>query len=992
LSENLNINRLPLNVLDNIDPDENLLNEIFKTIDSPDQSEYFSIDRYNSTFNLGTEDNLNIFHCNVCSINANGEYFFSVMNSLYKKPDIFCITETWLNETTVDTTSFLNFNSFHTPRPGTGRGGGVSIFINEQLTAIEVKELCIANETIESCVVKVNYDSEEIYIFAVYRPFSDVVDNFTAKLVEMLNSNHIANKNVILLGDMNINLLVQGSVPINGFVNEMHALNFHPTITKPTRFAVGDSNASPSLLDHIWLNFLTKTTSGILSTDISDHCPTFINIPRLKNDSPDKFKITFHDHSHHNFELFLHELYGLEWGLVLAGDANEQAVCFNNIINKLYNKCFPIKTKYVSIKRLEKPWLTSSIIKSIKTKSYYFKLVRLGVISQEFNKLYKNKLTTIVRLARQNYYKEIFENSKNNLKKTWSTIQSLLCRKSRANSIKSILIDGVAVSDEQNVADEFNKFFTSVGIDLDNNIPKSNESPLKYITANLQSSFFVSPVTPSEIENIIGNLKKSSSNKDVLPMKILSKARNILSVPISNLINSSFCSGIFPDFLKVASVIPIFKCGAREDVSNYRPIAILPPLSKIYEKCMTNRLMDYFVKFALLSPSQFGFQKRKSTSDAVLNFVEYIYSCLNSKSHALSIFIDLRKAYDTVNHNILLRKLYKYGIRGLPLKWFESYLRNRKQYVRVGSSCSSILNTSIGLPQGSVVSPLLFLVYINDLPNVSKIFKYILFADDTTLTVNNKIYTDLITLTNIELSKITLWTVTNRLSLNVGKTFAMLFTNRVFDVSDSPVLFNGSEVDVCNRGKFLGVVIDDRLRYSNHIEMLGKKISKSIGIIYKLKNTVPTSILINLYYTLVYPYLLYCNVIWGNTFICHLQPLIILQKKIIRIITGSNYLDPTTPLFYKTKILKLNDINNYMLALYTFKRRAENNVSYPDHNYATRQRNDILPMFQRLSVTQHSPTFSAPHVFNSLPDEVKNSESLYRFKKAVKNYFIGRYY
>ena len=289
--------------------------------------------------------------------------------------------------------------------------------------------------------------------------------------------------------------------------------------------------------------------------------------------------------------------------------------------------------------------------------------------------------------------------------------------------------------------------------------------------------------------------------------------------------------------------------------------------------------MNYLNKYSLISCHQFGFQKGISTIDAILKLTEFIYRSLNKKLHTISVFVDLKKTFDTVNHDILLRKLSCYGIRGIPLGLIKNYLNTRSQCVKIGSVSSGYKTINIGVPQGSIMGPLLFLLYINDLPNVSSVLSSVLFADDTTLFASDICHYRLIESFNSELEKVAMWTKANMLSLNVNKTFAVSFTNREPGDCFHMLFFDGEQVQFNTSGKFLGLIIDSSLNFRDHISMIYNKISKTIGIFYRLKQIVPDYILLNLYYTFIYPYLLYCNVIWGGTHITVLAPLRILQKK-----------------------------------------------------------------------------------------------------------------
>ena len=331
------------------------------------------------------------------------------------------------------------------------------------------------------------------------------------------------------------------------------------------------------------------------------------------------------------------------------------------------------------------------------------------------------------------------------------------------------------------------------------------------------------------------------------------------------------------------------------------PLSGLPTLSKIFEKAISSRLLNFINKHSIISNKQFGFQKNKSTSDAILSMIEYIYSSLNDRKTSISVFIDLKKAFDTVNHSILLRKLNCYGIRGLPLELLASYLSDRKQCVKVGDAISNYQTVNIGVPQGSVLAPLLFILYINDLP-VSTKLNTVLFADDSTIYGSSSDATAFFDEFNTELSKIFEWTCVNRLSLNVSKTYAMLFSNRNLLNSESHnIKLDDQVIEFLENGNFLGVTIDTKLNFSYHIKNICIKLSKTIGLFYKLRFDVPRVNLIKLYYSLFYPYLLYCNKIWGGTYDSHLKPVLLLQKKIIRIIMGEGYLSHTCTLFFQAK-------------------------------------------------------------------------------------------
>ena len=336
-----------------------------------------------------------------------------------------------------------------------------------------------------------------------------------------------------------------------------------------------------------------------------------------------------------------------------------------------------------------------------------------------------------------------------------------------------------------------------------------------------------------------------------------------MAEPLSVIINDSFTSGIFPDLLKRAIVVPIHKSGSKCHSNNYRPICVLPLVSKIFEKCFSARLVNYLSGFNIISSQQFGFQKSICTADAILDFVEFAYTALNQKEHSFGIFIDMRKAFDTVSHDILLKKLYKYGIRGAPHKWLASYLHNRTQRVKVGTALSGARLVTCGVPQGSVLGPLLFLLYVNDMTNVFDGAHFTLFADDTTVACSDASYSTLIENANLGLSKLYDWTVNNRLSLNESKTAAILLSNRKHAVEVPSILcINGVQIDFVGSARFLGIELDTNLTFKYHVQHICSKLSKTTGILYRICKFIPQDALIKLYYEIIYPYC-YMELLYG---------------------------------------------------------------------------------------------------------------------------------
>ena len=977
------------NVLPAVDPDDNFLNSVIGDLGTTNKSKYYSIDEYNSTFN-STTLHADFMTYNARSYNKNKDPFIAMLKSLSKMPEIIVLTETWLTPDETDQHLLDGYTEYHTARP-TGRGGGVSLLCWDTIGTTHIPELSICSDTIESCVVEINFEKEKFIVFALYRPHSDTIENFNGKLLEMLLSDRLRGMSVVLLGDVKVDLLKQESLHIASFIDIMQSVSFIPLISIATRFPPAGSQIAPSLLDHIWLNKLCTVSSGVICMDNTDHCPTFVKVP-LEVANSDTIKLTFRIHNRNSINNLKQKVNTLVANIDHEGDVDYATSKFISDLNNLYRECFPLTTKYVSSKRLRKPWISSGIINSIKTKSRYFKLYKQGIIDEQLNRKYRNCLNATIRQAKKNYYVNTFNSCQSNIKKTWELIKHLLSKKSKSSTIRNIIVNNSEISENSEIAEHLNNYFADIPRILNNQIATSNTNPYDSVKVNQTTSAFFYPVSACEVETIIQNLKNTSNRINEIPVKLLKELASIISGCVANLVNASICSGIFPECLKYAKIVPIHKKGDPKNMSNYRPIALLPTISKIFEKCISTRLLHFFTKSDSIFPRQFGFLKGRSTADAFLALVEYIYNCLNNKEHCIGIFIDLTKAFDTVNHGILLGKLERYGVRGLPLRLLSSYLKDRKHSVTINGYCSSQRIINVGVPQGSILGPWLFLIYINDLPNISSIFWSILYADDTTLLANDSNYSNLVHSINNELSKLHQWTTSNRLSISLDKTYSMLFTNREGCIENEQIYLNNEMVKNKTSEDFLGLIIDNKLKFETHILGVCKKLSRTAGLLFKLKSYVPCKVLVNLYYSLVYPYLVYANLVWGGICSEHLMPLVTLQKRILRIINNSEFLAHTNPLFKKNNILKLSDVHNFILAQYMFKRKQCNDVMFQRiHEYDTRGGDDAQQAFQRLTQTQRSVYFVGPQIWNSLPNYIRESDSLKVFRKQLKRYYTSKH-
>uniref|UniRef100_A0A3Q3QIR5 Reverse transcriptase domain-containing protein n=1 Tax=Monopterus albus TaxID=43700 RepID=A0A3Q3QIR5_MONAL len=405
-----------------------------------------------------------------------------------------------------------------------------------------------------------------------------------------------------------------------------------------------------------------------------------------------------------------------------------------------------------------------------------------------------------------------------------------------------------------------------------------------------QHSMFLKPIEEKEVRYIINKCDKSSTDSDGINMTIIKSVIEGCSRPLTYIFNLSFQKGKFPNCMKTAKVIPLYKCGDRHNITNYRPISLLSQFSKILEKLFNARLDKFLDKHKILTEKQYGFRSNRSTVLAITEFVEGVTSAWDNKKHTLGIFIDFQKAFDTINFEILLDKLERYGIRGLVLKWIKSYLSNRRQFVSLGGHQSDFLDIVCGVPQGSVLGPKLFILYINDICYVSELLNFVLFADDTTVWASGEDLQQLLGLITLELDKVKKWCDRNKLSLNLKKTKFILFGYGRLN-HQIQVRVGDANIGRVYETKFLGINIDDKICWKPHIKYIHNKLAKSISILARVKNIVDWKSLHILYCSMFVPYLDYCVECWGNTYKSALWPLFILQKRAIRIVHGLGYRD-----------------------------------------------------------------------------------------------------
>ena len=797
-----------------------------------------------------------------------------------KYPDIILLCETWHSKNS-PVPEIKGYRSVHKYREHK-KGGGVAILISENLKYKPRPDLELTSEVFEHCIVEVKLKTENIICCSGYRAPNTDVELFLKEYGKLAENINKVNKTKTVIGiDHNLDLLNYAKHrPTREFVCINEKNNLVPGITRPTRI----TNTSATLIDNIFVTdtYVPMIRSQIIIDDISDHLPTCVILENINIGTKERKRITTRIMSKNSISLIRNELRDVNWASYISNccsDSENVNTVFNCIHSKIcasINKYAPLKERIVKIKKFKsESWITKGIKRSsIVLKNLYKKTLSTGCDDSMCKTyiMYRNCFNRVKRTCKMQYFQGKCNQYKNNTKKLWELINKSIGKTSNKNCvIDKIKVGNVEHVEPVEIANDLCKYYSNIGESLANSIPTPKYDSrfyLKKITPS-PKSLYVSPTTKQEIINIINNLpNKNSSGHDNINNILLKNIKNEIAVPLERVFNVSLEQGIFPNIMKKAEVIPLYKGKERDLCMNYRPISLLLTISKILEKLMYKRTYEFLNGNNLFYNSQYGFRSKHSCENAISELIGHIIKGHEKKEHTAAIFLDLSKAFDTLNHKLLLQKLELYGIRGTPLNWFKSYLNNRYMRVKYQGDNKQVFSkwqkVSYGAPQGSCLGPLLFLVFCNDLHLNLTYLSCIQFADDTTLYYTHKNQRVLRACIEHDLRQIHDWFGANSLTLNIGKTNLLLFDYRKNSKTEFRVLVNGTILTPVKNTKFLGVMLDDKLMWKEHLEHLKVKLKRSLGMIHRGKNMLNCNGLKMLYYAQFFSHLSYCIVIWGS--------------------------------------------------------------------------------------------------------------------------------
>ena len=900
-----------------------------------------------------------------------------------------------LAETNVDENSkgLYSLGNNYTPEYSSkldnkSKGSGLALYINNAYNYTVIEELNYSNSNIESLFVRLTNTAVPITVGVIYRSPNGDLNAFNSEFDLILSK--VPVNNCYILGDYNVNLHSLTTKLEQEHEEKIITNGFFPLISIATH---QQSGCKKSCIDNIMTNQNPQNiaVSGKLSSSMSTHGHSGIfqistNIGCDEKKAPEKISIEY-EYSYDNIKKFTNLLecklnekvksydnfseyiQKFEFGISEIKDAESKFENFMTIFKScIDDTCKLAKPKLTKRNKLNNPWITAGIIKSITTNDNLyqkwldsFKTFELGDDNLKIaHRSHQKTLRWVIKNARKKYYSEKFERSKGNKKKTWQVINEIR-GKEKLMMKPSFLIDNEQIFTRRIIADKFNKYFVELASKLNQDaygdIPiTAYPSFESYLSSPSNCSIFLEDTDTNEVTSIITELETGKSSD--IPIVIVKSACNLIAPYISILINKCISCGVFPSIFKLSKITPVFKKDNKELIKSYRPISTLPIFGKIFEKVIYSRIYRYLTSEGILTDSQFGFRKGYSTVHAIHHSVNLINEQMKNRKHVMGIFIDLSKAFDTLDHRLLIKKLDNYGIRGKANDLLKSYLSDRKQYTSVLGVDSSVESILYGVPQGSVLGPLLFLIYINDITNSIKHIsgvELVLYADDTNIFVSDENKQSLISKANKILRCINSYMKSNMLHVNIDKCCYIHFKPKVsrnevakdedIEENNSKVNINGIEIPEVESTKYLGITIDNNLCWLPHIETLHKKLKSVCGMIKRMITNIPSEHYKSLYYALFESHLSYCITVFGNANKNTTDRLFTTQKHCIRILFGDleAFIDKhstccrtrplenqrldhkfyckehTKPLFNEHKILSMKNLYNYQTCIETFK-------------------------------------------------------------------------
>lgn len=968
---------------------------------------------------LDTKQGLIIIHLNIRSIWKNWDQFKIIINKCIGKFDVLVLSEISKIRVEEEYYNLDGYNVFFNVRKGGKSGGGVAVYVQEKWTFNVDRyvdensyegifgTLKEANDTINN----VNYK-----LWAIYRAPHCKKKDFLSKLEYELEKN--INDNVILIGDINIDISRCEDQYVDEYKSILSANGFTQCISNFTREEHRLESLSQTCIDHIFVKNRYEPTLDvcILQTKLTDHYLIGVAIGHYNT------RETLTDRSEFTLvkkikeELLFKLLNDVKWQEALNSNECDQIYEY---LDTNFHKCYEQATKLQLVKESQlnksrdKGWLTQEILKLIKDRDRKFKMWKncknlLASVYRSDYEILRAQVTKTSRSNKRNYLRQKFEESKD-LQSAWKTINEALGKKIK-QSADEVIKKYIGKTDSlENITSSFANSFVNDVMSLIHNCDIIT-CPTSQNSSPAMQSMLIPQISEREVLQLISDLdnQKQPGIDNIRVIDLKNLGMKIVPI-ITKVINTSMRSSTLPLKLKTSIIKPVHKKGDYKNYNNYRPISILPVTEKLIERCVANRLYAYLETFKIINQRQFGFQKNKGTSDLLTKFSDYVNTNLNLNRHVIAIYIDFSKAFDTLNHNKLLTSLNNIGISGPLLRWFTNYLENRSIIVRINNVNSIKLNINSGVAQGSILAPVLYIIYVNSLFNHIENGEIFMYADDTVLLTSDNNLQAATNLMQANFKRLQEWTHDNDLVINASKTKAMHIKSPYNkDTNDEPILICHSyrclhlkesdckedcvKIELVNTHKYLGLTIDNTFSWKFHIQNLCNRLRSCIYHMYNLKRIVPKQTLRTIYMAIVESILAYGILAWGNATYSHLRPLISIQNKIIKIITTShNTINSPSTLADKYKsinLLPFQQLFKYRLILKYYYNEEFKSIT--KHTANTRLQSSHLydiPHYNN-KYGKRRLHFSIPSNFNIIPASKRNFVKYKDVKLNIKSWLI----
>ena len=711
------------------------------------------------------------------------------------------------------------------------------------------------------------------------------------------------------------------------------------------------------------------------------------------------------------------EMENIDWIQTLTSDSvdNNFNIFHKKLIDTIDHYAPETEQRISATNIIRDPWITRGLLTSLKKQKRLYKhsLVVKTVETKTRYINYRNLLKRLIRKSKYTYLHDKCTEYRQDSRKLWTLINKIIGKENnKSHVIESIKSANIPRTDPYSITNTFNEFFSTVGkIYADRQKVTSTEttSNIENIENNPQT-LFLSPCTAEEIGTIISKLpQKTSSGHDNISNVLLKKLKQSVIHPLSIIFNQSMETGKFPETMKKADVTPLYKSKDEQECTNYRPISLLLTISKLLEKVMYTRTYNFLTYTNQFYNSQYGFRQGHSCENAVGELLAEIIKSKQEGLYTISMFLDLSKAFDTLDHDVLIMKLEKYGIRGIAKEWFKDYLSNRRMRTKcvVASTgkmeYSEYQNITYGTPQGSCLGPLIFIIFINDPHKQLQHSKSLLFADDTTLYKSHRNLNYLTWCIEEDMNRLSDWFRTNKLTLNLDKTVCILF-QKSHETKQIEINIGSQKIKNTTETKFLGIWIDEQLKWNTHIQKLLLKLTRNSNLLKLNQNMMPTMTKKLIYHSHIGSHLQYGLLLWGNN--ASEEQLLKLQKiqsKCLKYILPK---ERRLNLHYTLGILNIRDL--IQLANWKFGYKllnkllpsktisicfedSKNNSLLPNHQYNTRHKG--IPNLPNRANKSYRDSFllKGPRSILSLDNEIKTSSNISIFTSKCKKLLINKY-